>query len=364
MNWIQENKFLAVLLAVLLAGMAGGGAAIYFAYDEYDQASQDFEKAAGEYTRLRTLKPYPSDKNLTLLRHEKDNFTAKTADLQKSLAAMVIPNEVMKKEEFQDRLHKVVDAVRARAGRGNPPVALPDGFYLDFNRYKTDLPRDEITAAVLARELKAIEMVVNELIDSKINALTGFTRSQLPEESGSAPSQSTAKSGAKAGASPQPLVVKHALDFSFTADQAAFRRVLNNLSTAKKQFLIVRVFQVRNQMEKGPPRGGALPPAPGTPPAPAAPAAPAAGVSPNPYTNIPGTPALPAHAQPLTPDAVRVAPPAVIAPAVTAPAAPAGTEAPVAEDAAGTQLKYIVGEEKIFVTMRLEIVDFPATPLK
>ncbi len=364
MNWIQENKFLAVLLAVLLAGMAGGGAAIYFAYDEYDQASQDFEKAAGEYTRLRTLKPYPSDKNLSLLRHEKDNFTAKTANLQKSLAGMVIPNEVMKKEEFQDRLHKIVDAVRGKAGRGNPPVVLPDGFYLDFNRYKTELPRDEITAAVLARELKAIEMVVNGLIDSKIDALNAFKRSQLPEESGSAPSQSTAKSGAKAGASPQPLVVKHALDFSFTADQAAFRRVLNNLSSAKKQFLIVRVFQVRNQMEKGPPRGGALPPVPGTPPAPAAPAA---GVLPNPYTNIPGTPAVPAHAQPLTPDAVRVAPPAVIAPAViapAAPAAPAGTEAPVAEDAAGTQLKYIVGEEKIFVTMRLEIVDFPATPLK
>jgi hypothetical protein len=74
--------------------------------------------------------------------------------------------------------------------------------------------------------------------------------------------------------------------------------------------------------------------------------APSRAVAPDAATPPPVAPPVPDAAAPATPDA----------PATPAPA-------PVAPDATGASpSKYIVGEEKVSVTMKLEIVDFPVTP--
>ncbi len=379
MNWIKENKFLAGFLGVLLLGVLGGGWLTWSAYGKYDETSQTFEKEAREYNRLRTLKPYPDQKNLAELKNAKDGFAASIMSLQKTLAALVLPNEELKTQEFQDRLNKTVLAVRTRAAKVAPstpaPAALgavavaplkllPDRFYLDFDRYQNELPRTEMAATALNRQLKALEFVANELIDAKIDALTLFKRGALPEESGSpAPPPPRASGGKGRGSAPgpaAPLVVKHTLEIGFVSDPTAFRRVLNTLSSTKKQFFIVRSLQVRNLETKGPSRGGLedAPPAPEPPPG----APPADPVPPTPTQS--STPEiLLAQAAP-----ARPVPPAGVVKG-TVPAAPAA--APGALPAAAPEAqpplappKYIVGEEKIVVIIKLEIVDFPVVQIK
>jgi hypothetical protein len=335
MNWIKENKFLFGLLVVVMLGVIGGGVMLYFAYSHYDEVSQNFDKEAREYNRLRTLKPYPDQKNLAEMNNQKDAYAASIASLRDTLAGLVIKPEPIKTQEFQDRLNKAVAAVRTRAAKSSPPVKLsdkekPEKFYLGFDHYQNELPRDDVAAAALNRELKAIEMIVETLIDAKIDTLTTFRRADLPEEKGSAPApqQQANKNKPNTIGAQQPLVVKRTLDLAFVADQNSFRSVLNKLTSSKKQFFITRLVQIRNTAEKAPVRA----PAAADAPAPAAPA----------------------------PDAAAPAAPA----APDAPATPAPALVPAPEAPAASASKYIVGEEKVSVTMKLEIVDFPVKPTK
>src|SRR5207248_814835 len=75
------------------------------------------------------------------------------------------------------------------------------------------------------------------------------------------------------------LIEQRTVEVSLSASPSAGRKVINQISATNDQFFIVRAVYVKNQKDKGPPRENAGPSAPVSPPNPtgAAPAATPAG---------------------------------------------------------------------------------------
>jgi hypothetical protein len=111
------------------------------------------------------------------------------------------------------------------------------------------------------------------------------------------------------------LVTHSGFEFTALMDQSSLTKFLNTIVGASApQFYVPRLVIVKNEKDKGPPKGQ---PTFTPPPSP-----------------VPG------------------------APATGAPPAPGAAPTP------GSATSYIVGEEKLEVTLRLEIVDFAETASK
>jgi hypothetical protein len=310
MNWFKENKFLAGLLIVLVLGVGAFGFLILSARGKLAEATEAYESLANERTRLHNLKPYPSPENLKELTAQKEQATAKINELHKALAAAELPVEAMTPVQFQDKLRAAVTEVTTLAGT---TTKLPEKFFLGFERYETATP-DVAAAPLLGRQLKAIQWLVTRLIENKVAEIGEFNREPLPEEGGkeaapATPPPAAQGRGGKAAKEEKvgpPLVQPRVLDLTATGDQAALRALLNDIVGSKAQFFIPRLVSFKNEKDVPPKKAEA--------------AAPAAAADPN-------------------------ADPNAAAPAAAAtPAAPPTT--------------YIVGLEKVAMTLKLEMVDF------
>ena len=224
-----------------------------------------------ELNRLQKLPTFPNQKNLDRLAEQKTEVNTEASALAAALVAQQIPMEDMSPESFQDKLKSVATAIQAKAKQGNPPTKLPsEKFFLGFERYETAPPAREAAAAV-GRELKAIDWVVNKLLDNRVAEIRSLTRAELPEEKGRiragekkapatpvpakpAAGKAAGKGGALAKDTVDHQVELHRIDLVFIADQARFRQILNSITEYKGQFFIIRTLAVKNEKQVAPPR--------------------------------------------------------------------------------------------------------------
>jgi len=89
--------------------------------------------------------------------------------------------------------------------------------------------------------------------------VTSLQRMPLPEEHGVPPAPNpVATPGRKpAGAvvAGPKMLERNVVDLSFKASPWAARKVLNQIASSPTQFYIIRTLYVRNEKDKGPPRG-------------------------------------------------------------------------------------------------------------
>jgi hypothetical protein len=152
-------------------------------------------------------------------------------------------------------------------------VKLPDKFQLGFDEFTTAMPKTDV-APLLGQELSQIQMLINILLDAKVDSVTSFHRAPLPEERATSPtpapkptptparkgSPTRGQKSAKptlpsATPSPPNLVERNVVDFTFKAAPSAARKVLNEIASSTGQFFIIRTLYARNEKDKGPPRG-------------------------------------------------------------------------------------------------------------
>ena len=131
-------------------------------------------------------------------------------------------------------------------------VKLPENFHLGFDEFATTLPGSAAAAASLGQELAQVELVLGILIDARVDAITTLKRVTLPTETAAAPA-SARKPAGPANAAPGP-VERSTVDFTFAASPSAMRKVLNQIASSERQFFIVRTLYVRNEELKGPSR--------------------------------------------------------------------------------------------------------------
>jgi hypothetical protein len=324
MNWMKSNKGLTAFLAVttVLAGVLCF--LVFRANGKYEESLNKYTLLLGQLNGLQRQKPYPDQVSLKALQLQKREHSESILDLQKRLNAMELPLAPLTEVQFQDTLRDTVQRVSAKASANG--MKLPEKFYMGFDQYQGEPPRRE-AAPALGRELKAIEAIVVQLAESRVNALTKLERSPLAEETARQTARDGAKDakGDKGGKGGRQLASKAPFEVSFVSTQNAFRTAFNSIVSSKQQFFIPRLVEIRNEKDKGPLKSDSS----SNPPAPAAAANP--GSLPEPAPNVP------AGSQPATQG-------------LTAPAV--------------SELRYLVGEEKIEVTLWLELVNFADGPVK
>ena len=280
MKWFQQNRALGTLLLVSGVCILLGAALLYWRWSIWSDAKQTFDQAATERTRLHHLDPFPHETNYRKLQGYLETYTAALDKFKEDLKNEVMPELPLAPNEFQSRLRQATLAAQDRARTNN--VKLPEKFQLGFDEFARTMPGTAV-APLLGQELSQIQLLINVLLDAKVDSITAFRRQPLPEERGGSMTPSptpslalgrTAAVGAKAGSTPAAtLIQRNVIDVTFKAAPAAARKVLNEITSSTGQFFIIRTLYVHNEKDKGPPRERAASPTP-TPAAEASPGKP------------------------------------------------------------------------------------------
>jgi hypothetical protein len=252
MNWLRENRFLGMFLIVLGVSTVGAIWFLFSAKSDWDDAVDRFNLTAADFNRLERLAPYPSGENLRKMEAQAEDYTIALARLKDELKTRVFPVASMAPNEFQSRLRLAMTAMADKA-RANK-VKLPDKFYLGFDEFSSALP-NEVAASLLAQELTQIEWFLDTLFDARVDALTSFRRTPLPEEHANSGPPPASPAGKKPAPLAGPMLLeRNVIEATFVSTPAAARKVLNQIAGASQQFFIVRLWHVRNEKDKGPPR--------------------------------------------------------------------------------------------------------------
>ena len=265
MKWFQHNRALGTLLIVSGVCVLLGAALLYWRWSVWSEAKQTFDQATAERNRLQGLDPFPNDANYRKLQGYLERYNAALDKFKDELKAEVAPMPPLAPNEFQSRLRQATVAAEERARTSN--VKLPDKFQLGFDEFARIMPSTAV-AALLGQELSQVQMLINILLDAKVDNITSFRRHLLPEERGASPTptpspgQRVATTG-KPGGTPTPkLIERNVVEISFKAAPGAARKVLNEITSSTGQFLIIRTLYVHNDKDKGPPHERTAKPTP------------------------------------------------------------------------------------------------------
>ncbi len=261
---------------MLLIGFAScallTGALLYWRWSAWNDARRGFTEMVAERYRLGSLDPFPNDANYRKLQGYLERYSAALDKFKGQLKSEVAPAPPLAPNEFQSRLRQATLATLDRARANN--VKLPDRFQLGFDEFARAMPDTAVTP-LLGQELSQIQMLVNILLDAKVDSVTSLRRAPLPQERGASPTPTPPSvpgrtvATAKPGSTPAPtLIERNIVDISFKAAPGAARRVLNEIAASTGQFFIIRTVYVHNEKDKGPPRERGASPTP--PPSPQA----------------------------------------------------------------------------------------------
>jgi len=282
MKWFQQNRAFGMLLIGFASCALLTGALLYWRWSAWNDARRGFTEMVAERYRLGSLDPFPNDANYRKLQGYLERYSAALDKFKGQLKSEVAPAPPLAPNEFQSRLRQATLATLDRARANN--VKLPDRFQLGFDEFARAMPDTAVTP-LLGQELSQIQMLVNILLDAKVDSVTFLRRAPLPQERGASPTPTPPSvpgrtvATAKPGSTPAPtLIERNIVDISFKAAPGAARRVLNEIAASTGQFFIIRTVYVHNEKDKGPPRERGASPTP-PPSAQASPAQPGAAAA-------------------------------------------------------------------------------------
>jgi hypothetical protein len=276
MKWFQQNRALGTFLLLSGIGILLAAALLYWRFSVWSDARQTLDQATAERTRLQGLDPFPNQANYQKLQDHLERYRVALGRFKSELKNEMAPELLIAPNEFQSRLRQATVAATDRARTNH--VSLPDKFQLGFDEFTRVMP-DTVVSPLLGQELSQIQMLVNILLDAKVDGITAFHRHPLSQEQGATtptPTPSALRSRetiatAKPGATPPPaLIERNVVDIRFKAAPAVARKAINEITSSTAQFFIVRTLYVRNEKDKGPvrERGGASSPSPSPPASP------------------------------------------------------------------------------------------------
>ena len=274
MKWFQQNRAFGTFLVGFAICALLFGALLYWRWTAWSDARQTFDQVAAERNRLANLDPFPSDANYRKLQDNLEKYSTALATFKEQLKSEVAPSPPLEPNEFQSRLRQATVATLDRARVNN--VKLPDKFLLGFDEFARAMPNTAVTR-LLGQELSQIQMLMNILLDSKIDSVTSFHRAPLTEEGKASPTPIPSPAAGRSLATVKPtgtpapkLVERNVVDLTFKAAPSAARKVLNEMAASSGQFFIIRTLYVHNEKDKGPSREKGASPTPAPNPQPAA----------------------------------------------------------------------------------------------
>ncbi|MEY5027424.1 MAG: hypothetical protein RLZZ244_2952 [Verrucomicrobiota bacterium] len=313
MNPLLKDNLSFILSGIVSAALVGSSA--YFCFSAYNKEAASFEdllKTKTELSALKTANPSPSEENLAVLQRQTEETKAALEKLTQDVKALHVPLPQMAPADFPKALNEKAQHIAKFAEESK--VQIPPNFYLHFDKYVKTVPKADFAPA-LGRQLQAAGLLLETLIQSTPSELKTFERTEIEVDPAPAPpakdptadkgkEKSKDKDKAKNPPPAKPLLTGNTFKLEFITKPSGLRHFLNALASQKEYLLVTRSLSIQNEKLKGPPK------------------------------------------KPLDTDA----PPSAASPAALG-AAPPATSAPDAG-------QFILGDEKITVSMRVELVTF------
>lgn len=274
MNWVQENKSLAGILGVMIAGILGLGAWLYLSYADYSTSMEEWSKNDGAIATLKGKKVFPNQENSEAREAEVSAYGDKVDSLRSALLSEKVqqPIKPMSQTEFQAKLKERATAVVQMAKSAD--IALPADFALGFADYTNNVPRSPEVAAELGVHLDVMERLITTVLQSGVKSVELFERTKLPNEDrpvepkpsavrkpADKPKKKEGKSKSKRAAiteeqAAEPVLDRYPVKLIVTTDQTPFQNIINTLCDPVKMphFLVVRLVRVENERQDGPSR--------------------------------------------------------------------------------------------------------------
>ncbi len=286
MDWIRDNKPLAVILGIIIAASLALGYLLFDSWSKYAETKESYLGMSANVAQLKGRRLAPTDENLKEKQALVDEFGTQVNQLHKALLILQPPVEPIKNIEFQAKLKDKVAEARKDAGLAR--MVLPADFAFGFEEYTSNLP-SENASAELSGYLDAMVALVKLFMSCNVESVDLLDRSKLPVEGGATKAATPPQRNARPGMQQQPVMAgpavleKREISVILTLDQGALQNLTTKLATPAEMpyFTSLRLLRIENQRQDGPPRdaGGAgsanaAPPPPA--PAPAATPAPAA----------------------------------------------------------------------------------------
>jgi hypothetical protein len=255
MNWFQQNRWLGTFLIVFGICTLLALFFLFSGKSGFEEANVRFNDAAVERGRLERVDPFPTDDNYREMKVHLENYGTALDKFKEELKTHVFPIAPLAPNEFQSRLRQAMLAVSDKAHANK--VKLPDNFHLGFDEFTTALP-DTAAAPLLGQQLAQAELLMNILIDARVDSVTAFQRKPLTEQHGAAaaaiPAPALGRKPAAAAATGPKLVERGIVDLAFMSSPSVARKVLNQIAGSNQQLYVIRTLHVRNEQEKGPRR--------------------------------------------------------------------------------------------------------------
>lgn len=275
MDWIRENKSLAVILGIIIAATLALGYLLFDSWTRYAESKESFLALGNEVAGMKGATLAPTAENVQKKRQLVEDFAANVNKLGTTLLILQPRIEPIKNIEFQSKLKTKVADVRTAATSAR--MTLPADFAFGFEEYTSNLPSDAASPE-LSAYLDAVDALVKLFMNSGVEGLETLERSKLPVEDGS---------GRSVTAQLQPgsnILEKRKITAVLTLDQAALQLVVSRMANPSEMphFTSLRLLRIENQRQEGPLRDAGsvasaaspgIPPAPAVEPAPGAPGA-------------------------------------------------------------------------------------------
>src|SRR5437899_3606893 len=259
MNWFREDPLWSAFIAIAGGALLLAAGFLWWTKGSYEDAMAKYRQSAAEQTRLESGNPYPSAPNVGKMKTYLDNYKAALDKLKDDLKTRMLTEAPLAPNEFQTRLRQAI--IHTTENARNNRVKLPANFFLGFDEFVSSLPSPE-DAPALGQELSQVQLLLNTIIEARVDAIMAFHRISHPGTATAAGPVPAATPRAPPKPPPGPKVIEErTVEFSISASPAAGRRVINQIAAANEQFFIVRVVRVKNQKDKGAPRENA--PGPG-----------------------------------------------------------------------------------------------------
>jgi len=278
MNLFRENPFWRVFIAIAGSALLVALGLLWWTRSSFADAMASYQDSVSEQTRLESSNPYPSQTNVAKMRTYLDEYKGALDKLKTELKTHMLPDAPLAPNEFQTRLRQAISAVaeNARSHR----VKLPANFNLGFDEFVSALPSPD-DAPALGQELSQIQLLLNTIIEARVDAITSFRR--VPQSAAVSAATPAAAATPPRGAQKPPakLIEQRTVEISLSASSSAGRKVINQISTASAQFFIIRAVYFKNQKDKGPARENPTGTTASVPSIPAVKAVPAPGATPS-----------------------------------------------------------------------------------
>ena len=253
MNWFRENPFWSAFIAIAGGAFLLAAGFLWWTKGSYEDAMAKYRESAAEQTRLESGNPYPSAANVGKMETYLDNYKAALDKLKAELKTRMLTEAPLAPNEFQTHLRQAI--IRTSENARSNRVKLPANFFLGFDEFVSSLPSPE-DAPALGQELSQVQLLLNTIIEARVDAITAFRRISRPGIATAAvpTPAATPRTPSKPSAK---LIEERTVEFAISASPTAGRRVINQISAANDQFFIIRAIHVKNQKDKGPSRENA-----------------------------------------------------------------------------------------------------------